>query len=453
MEAEPILSQWQIDFLGLAIFENPTAIAVSGGLVVAILLLASAAISGSEIAFFSLSPNDKKKLEEDSRGANKKILDLVNKPRMLLATILISNNFINIAIVLVSDFVIQLLLPSSIKADTFTHFLITVVGVTFLLVLFGEIAPKVYANQFNIRLSRFMSNPLTILRTLLFLPATALVSGGSVLEKRLGDGTSNVTSREDIDEAIDLTVSQGQGTEAEADLLKSILKFGEVPVKQIMNPRVDIIALDSTLGYHEVLSIVKKSGYSRIPVYENDLDHIIGILYAKDLIGALDESDDFQWQNLMRTEMLFVPEAKKIDDLLKEIQLQRKHLAVVVDEYGGTAGLVTLEDILEEIVGDIKDEFDAEAEVDYRKIDDYNYEFEAKTLINDFCKVMDVPVETFDDIRGDSDSLAGMVLEVTKRFPSKNRKITHKGYSFTVTAVSRRRIELILVTLPKSVIS
>ncbi len=448
MEAEPILTSWLIQLLILATL-SPVGIAIIGGLIVALLLLASAAISGSEIAFFSLSPNDKKALEEENLTSNKNILDLISQPRMLLATILIGNNFVNIAIVLVSDFVIQLLLPESIKANTLAHFLITVIGVTFLLVLFGEIAPKVYANQFNIRLSRFMAKPLIALRTLFYLPATALVSGGALLENRLGKRANNATSREDIDEAIDLTVSYEQGTEEEADLLKSILKFGEVAVKQIMQPRIDIVALNNKLGYHEVLSIVKESGYSRIPVFEHDLDHLVGILYAKDLIGSLDQDDNFDWQRLVRTEMLIVPEAKKIDDLLKEIQLQRKHLAIVVDEYGGTVGLVTLEDILEEIVGEIKDEFDDEPEVDYRKIDAFNFEFEGKTLINDFCKVIDIQVEIFDDIRGDADSLAGMVLEITKRFPNKNQKITYSDYTFTITDVSKRRIEHIMVTLPK----
>lgn len=431
---------------------NPLFTGVIGILAIIILLLFSALMSGSEIAFFSISENDKKKLSQENSNVSNQILNLLKKPRTLLATILISNNFVNIAIILVAQIVIQIYLPEQIKSNPILDFLITVVGITFLLVLFGEIAPKVYANQFNIRLSKIMASPINTLKTIFYLPTTALVASSLFLEKMLvrRSNTGKLTNRREIDRAIDLTVKNEIGTsDEEANILKSIIKFGEVSVKQIMQPSIDIVAIEKNMNYAQVLAIVKESGYSRFPVYENDLDHIVGILYVKDLIKHLNQNDDFHWQTLVREAIIFVPEAKKIDDLLNDIQIQRKHMAIVVDEYGGTLGLVTLEDILEEIVGDIKDEFDDDPEVDYRKIDDFNYEFEAKTLINDFCRVMNIDSSTFDQVRGDADSLAGLILEITGHFPVKNQKIVYSPYTFTVTGVSKRRIEHILVTLPK----
>ncbi len=430
---------------------NPFLTGGIGILAIIVLLFFSALMSGSEIAFFSISENDKKKLNEENSSVSRQILSLLKKPRTLLATILISNNFVNIAIVLVAQIVIQIYLPEQVKSNPILDFLITVVGITFLLVLFGEIAPKVYANQFNIRLSKMMAGPISTLKNIFYLPTTGLVVSSLFLEKLLvrRNNIGKSTSRKEIDRAIDLTVKNETGANEEANILKSIIKFGEVAVKQIMQPRIDIIAIEKNMSYSQVLAVVKESGYSRLPVYEGDLDHIVGILYVKDLIGHLNQDYDFEWQTLVREAILFVPEAKKIDDLLNDIQIQRKHMAIVVDEYGGTLGLVTLEDILEEIVGDIKDEFDDDPEVDYRKIDEWNYEFEAKTLINDFCRVMNIDSSTFDQVRGDADSLAGLVLEITGHFPVKNQKIVCLPYTFTITGVSKRRIEHILVTLPK----
>jgi len=417
------------------------------GLSIVLLLICSALISGSEIAFFSLNENDKKKLEEEEGKIGQRILLLLDQPRKLLATILISNNFVNIAIILVA----ALLIPDNITNNKVIDILITVVGVTFLLVLFGEISPKVYANRYNIRLAKFMVTPLNILNALFYLPSTVLVSSSKFLERRFAHRIGQSHSREDIDEAIDLTVNQEEGSSQDADILKSIVKFGEVPVKQIMRPRVDVVAVDVETPYSELLKIIKDSGYSRIPVHENDFDQVIGILYVKDLIGHLQKEDTFKWQELVREDTLFVPEAKKIDDLLRKFQLEHKHLAIVVDEYGGSAGIVTLEDILEEIIGDIRDEFDDEPDVEYRQIDAYNYEFEGKTLINDFARVVKIDNTIFEEARGDSDSLAGMILELTGKFPSKNQVIEYQSYLFKVTAMSKRRIEKVLVTLPKEV--
>ncbi|MEN0051613.1 MAG: gliding motility-associated protein GldE [Bacteroidota bacterium] len=432
----------------LHLSSHPLLFSIQDGMLILsilLLLICSALISGSEIAFFSLTDNDKKKLEEEGSKVGLRILYLLDQPRKLLATILISNNFVNVAIIIVS----ALLIPENITGNKVIDFSITVVGVTFLLVLFGEISPKVYANRYNIRLAKFMANPLHILNALFYLPSIILVSSGKFLERRFAHRISQSHSREDIDEAIDLTVNQEEGSSQDADILKSIVKFGEVPVKQIMRPRVDVIAVDIETTYSELLKIIKDSGYSRIPIYENDFDKVVGVLYVKDLIGHLHKKDVFKWQNLIRKDTVFVPEAKKIDDLLRQFQLEHKHLAIVVDEYGGSAGIVTLEDILEEIIGDIRDEFDDEPDVEYRQIDAYNYEFEGKTLINDFARVFKIDHTIFEEARGDSDSLAGMILELTGKFPSKNQVIEHQNYAFKVTAMSKRRIEKVLVTLPK----
>lgn len=410
-----------------------------------VLLVCSALISGSEIAFFSLKENDFKTLEEEGSKISQLILHLIEKPRKLLATILISNNFINVGIIILS----AILLPENLTNIPWLDFVINVIGITFLLVLFGEISPKVYANLYNIRLAKIMARPLYILNFLFAFPGFILVSGGRFLEQRFAHRISESHSREEIDEAIDLTVTMEEGSSQDADILKSIVKFGDVPVKQIMQPRVDVVSLDIDMPYNEILAIVKESGYSRLPVHTNDFDTVKGILYVKDLIGHRYEDNSFRWQNLVREDLLFVPEAKKIDALLREFQTERKHFAIVVDEYGGSAGIVTLEDILEEIIGDIRDEFDEDPDVEFRQIDDYTYEFEGKTSINDFARVIGVDQSVFDKARGDADSLAGMILQITGRFPVKNTIIRYEDYHFKVNTMTKRRIEKVLVTLPK----
>jgi len=428
-------------------------------------------ITGSEVAFFSLTHNDFARLrEEDSRPA-RRILKLKEKPRTLLATILISNNFINIAIVLVANYLLVKLLPETAFSGwaqairswfpslTLTDatiariiiFLITVLGVTFLILLFGEVAPKIYARFNNLRLARSMSAPLVGLVGVFYPVSRLLVKGSSLIEKRLETRThpANIASREDFGEAIELTVRNGQNAPEEIDILKSIVKFGDVTVKQIMRSRVDVVAVDEKIGYRELLGVVKESGYSRIPVFREDFDHVIGILYVKDLLGNLDESDDFRWQELLRPNVLFVPEAKHINDMLKEFQSSRMHMAIVVDEYGGTSGLVTLEDILEEVIGEIRDEFDDDVEVQYKQLDPWNFLFEGKTLLNDVCRVIGIETSTFDKVKGDADSLAGLILETSGQLPKKGTEFHIRGYTFKITAVSKRRIEEIQVTLPK----
>ncbi len=452
----------------------PAAEIVFGVLSILFLLMGSALISGSEVAFFSLTSNDFDKLQQENTSSGNRILILKDKPRSLLATILISNNFINIAIVILSEFTLRRILPEavftnwgesllsilpfavSLSSATIARaisFLITVVGVTFLLVLFGEVAPKVYAKINNVTLARLMSGPLVFLMSIFSPLSNILVRSTKIIEMRLARTAKGnpITSREDIDEAIELTVSNEKDAEQEIDILKRIVKFGDVSVKQIMTSRVDVVAIDFRIGYPELLQVARSSGFSRIPVYENDFDNVTGILYVKDLLGYLNEGEHFEWQQLIRTNVLYVPEAKKIDDLLRQFQREHLHMAVVVDEYGGSSGIVTLEDVLEEIIGDIKDEFDAEPEVLFKKIDDYNYLFEGKTLLNDACRALGISISSFDEVKGDSDTLAGLILELHGRLPKKDTVIAYNQYSFKIVSVSKRRIEQILLTLPRNV--
>lgn len=446
--------------------------AIIGLLGIVVLLVLSALISGSEVAYFSINNNDWKQLNSEESVSSQLILQMIEKPRTLLATILISNNFINVAIVILSSFLQARFLPDAIfnswatslcsvlnyrdqaTIDWVSYLLgtsITVVGVTALLVLFGEIAPKVYARQNNIGLARLMARPLHILMRIFSPFSFLLVSWTRDLEGRLHSRTiaGNVTSREDIDEAINLTVNLGEHSAKETDLLKRIIKFGDVSAKQIMRSRVDVVAVDFRLDYHELLQTVRQSNFSRIPVYDDDFDNVTGILYVKDLLGYLGEEMDFEWQALIRPDVLYVPEAKKIDDLLRDFQKEHMHMAIVVDEYGGSSGIVTMEDILEEVLGEIKDEFDDEVEVIYRQLDAYNFLFEGKTLLNDVCRIIGVDTTTFDEVRGDSDTVAGLVLELIGEIPKKETEVKCNDYNFKIVQVSKRRIVQVLITLPK----
>ncbi|MCP3929702.1 MAG: gliding motility-associated protein GldE [Bacteroidetes bacterium] len=457
-------------FIPLISLSGPELVGTS--ILLLLLLMGSALVSSSEVAFFSLTHNDFHILQEEDSHSGKQILYLKDKPRKLLATILISNNFINIAIVIVSDYLLRNLLPIELVSSwaegiinllalkslitiegmgRLINFLFTVVGVTFLLVLFGEVAPKVYAKLNNIRIARFMSGPLFFLMKLFSPLSSILVNWTSVLEKKLEKRrqSSGKTSKKEIDEAIELTVQDEKGANQEINILKSIVKFGDVTAKQIMRSRVDVVAVDFRIPYSELLEVIKNSGYSRIPVYDNDFDNLIGILYAKDLLGHLNEKADYEWKQLARTDIYYVPEAKKIDDLLKEFQKRHLHMAVVVDEYGGSSGIVTLENIMEEVIGEIKDEFDDEPEVVYKKIDDYNYLFEGKTLLNDLCRVVGIDTSTFDENRGDADSIAGLILELTGRMPKVDTVFSYNGFKFKIVSVSKRRIEQVQLTLPK----
>ncbi len=439
-------------------------------LLLVIMLLASAMLSGSEIAYFSIGPTDIEQLKQEGKQWSERMLELLSNEDKLLATILVFNNLINIGIVIVSDSILHTIFPvefylnlgtklhdlpgfNLIDIESISGFLnvfITVVCVTSLLVLFGEIIPKVYAKFNYLKFAKLLSYVLTKL-VWFFTPITSfLVNGSEFLEKKLSKNSNGDISAEEMDAAIKLTIKGHKHGKADFDILKAITQFGDVSVKQIMTSRVDIGAIDSEASFKEVMKFIRSSGYSRIPVYENNIDQIIGILYVKDFIKYIDAPDDLKWTEHIRAELMYVPESKKIDDLLNEFQEQKKHMAIVVDEFGGCEGLVTLEDIMEEIVGDIKDEFHLES-ISFKKIDDFNYEFDGKTLINDFCKLLDIDIDYFDKIKGDSDSLAGLILENFGFFPVKNQVISLKSFLFKIKEIDKRRIINIKVTIPKKI--
>ena len=439
---------------------------------VIILLIASAAISGAEVAFFSLGPQDFHDLQNENSVSSRRILYLRDHPRTLLASMLIGNNFINIAIVIVSDFLLKSLIGKStfiywgtstynisffafFEAQHWTgifEFMVTALVVTFILVLFGEITPKLYANHNNLKLTRTLSGMLIVLHRILRPFSRILVKSSHFIEGRMSrHGSLDFgASKEEIDRAIDLTVLHEKDAEKEKTILKSIIKFGDVAVKQIMKARVDIVCLEFDSDFKEVMQVVRESGYSRIPIYTDDLDHLKGILYVKDLLGHFQEGQAFQWQELIRTNMLYVPEAKKINEVLNDFRQQKMHMAIVVDEYGGTAGLVTLEDIMEEVIGDIRDEFDDETDISYEQIDEFTYLFDGKTMINDMSKILQIEKSIFDTIRGDADSIAGLFLEMIGQIPRKNAEIKYNQYIFKVVSVNKRRIEKIQVTISKT---
>jgi gliding motility-associated protein GldE len=436
-------------------------------LLLLILLIFSGMVSGSEIAFFSLKPGDIENLKNENTKTSKRILKLKEKPRKLLATILISNNFINIAIIILSEAIIwgvfsnelfvawgqsvhDLMPWDSMSAESWgraINFLIVTLGATFLLVLFGEVAPKIYASLNNIKFARTMALPLSFLNKIFSSVSTLMVNMSSKIEKKMDNSSSKSVVMEDLNEAINLAVSNDEDSIEEIDILKGILKFTEVPVKQIMRSRVDVIAIDFDEKFFSVLQLIKETGYSRFPVYKEDKDNIAGILHTKDLLGFLEESDSFKWQEHIRNNVLFVPEFKMINDLLKEFQLKRSHMAIVVDEYGGSEGIVTLEDVMEEVIGEIKDEFHDIEDIEYEKIDDSNYIFEGKTMLNDVCRIIGKDTNIFDEIRGDADSIAGLILETTGKIPKVSKEIFFDSIRFTVVKVSNRRIEQIKLTL------
>jgi gliding motility-associated protein GldE len=439
-----------------------------------VLLLFSALISGSEVAFFSLTSSDYEEIELENTPVSQRILELRESPQYLLATILIANNFINIAIVLLSELLLSELFPSELfvswaagiqKILAFTRswselemanvfgFLVTVIGVTFLLVLFGEVAPKIYARYNRMKLARIMSGPLYRMYQVFTPLSSLLVKGTEFLENSLKTRSDDAAaaSREEIDEAIDLTVSNDEANEhslQDVDILKRIVKFSNVTVRQIMKARVDVTSVDRIITYQELLEVVRQSGYSRIPVYEEDFDNVVGILYAKDLLGHLHEEGSFNWNSLVRTEVYFIPESKKISDLLREFQQEKMHMAIVIDEFGGTEGLVTLEDIMEEVIGDIHDEFDDAQEIIYEKVDDNNFIFDGKTLLNDVYRITGLDNDTFDAVKGESESFAGLILEMLGTFPVGDQEIEYPPYRFKVVSLGSRRIEEILITLP-----
>lgn len=396
------------------------------------LLLCSALASASEVAYFSLSPGELEKLKE--KGYDK-VANLHQKPNLLLSTILITNNFVNVGIVILSTYLVNSLFDFS--GNPVLGFIIQVIGVTFIILLFGEIIPKLYANRSQVKMAIFMAGPLTFL-TYLFRPlSTLLIRSTSLISKRMAkkDGLS----MDQLSKALELT--EDAEINDEKDILDGIVRFSNIAAIDIIRPRINIIALDIEDSFEVVKNVVIEHGYSRLPVYRENLDTIEGILYVKDLLAHLKEPQNFAWQSLIRP-AYFVPETKKINDLLEEFQVKKVHMAIIVDEYGGTSGIVTMEDILEEIVGEINDEYD-EKEETYTKLSNNTYIFEACTLLNDFIKIVDADPDSFKDIEGEADTLAGLILEIKGELPGKNDVITYQSHKFTILEVDNRRIKKI----------
>lgn len=413
-------------------------------LVIALLIM-SALISGAEVAFFSLNP---KLLESDESSENNSdpttaaIIKLLEKPKRLLATILVVNNFINIAIVLVFSSLGEYFF-STIE-NPIVLLLIEIGVITSIILVFGEILPKIYANRNPLNFSKMMIGPVTFAdRYLLFWITIPMSRITQILEARLGQKNNNF-SVDQLSQALELT-SDEDTTSEEQKILEGIVNFGNTDTKQVMCPRIDIFALSESMTMSEIIPKILDEGFSRIPIYSENVDKIKGILYVKDLLPEI-ENKDFNWQSIIK-EPFYVPENKKLDDLLREFQLKKIHLAIVVDEYGGTSGLITLEDIIEQIVGEISDEFDDDA-LHYSKLDQNTYVFDAKINLKDFFKVIDLEdFEAFERIKGDAETLAGMLLELTQKFPFKNQIITHENIQFVVEDVDQKRIKRVKVKL------
>lgn len=430
----------------LGVFNSAGAIVL-----VLLLLLCSALISASEVALFSLTPAQKEEIagSEDSKSKNVIRLleepDKASAPKRLLATILIANNAVNIAFVLVSSGLTGALF-AGMHTEPWVRVFVEVALITFIILMFGEIIPKVFASGNNIAVARFMATPLLVIQRILSPISWLLLRLGRVIEKWMGTPDAGNISVDDLGHALELTQDEHR-TQGEHRILEGIVTFGEKEVGQIMTPRMDIASLHHEEPYAEVLAQILDKGYSRWPVYSKSMDEITGFLFVKDLLPHLDDQE-YHWQQLIRP-AFFVPEHKKIDDLLQEFQQQKIHLAIVVDEYGGTSGLVTLEDILEEIVGDISDEFDDE-ETRYSKLDERTYVFEGKVSLVDVYRILDIDGEPFEDARGDSSTLAGFVIEQAGRIPEKGDQIEFAGFDFVIESADKRRIKRIKITLPET---
>lgn len=420
---------------------SPDIKIVIGFIVIIILLIGSALMSASEVAFFSFRPED---IEHFKTNKNKKfraVLNLYNNPEKLLSTVLVANNTINIAIVLLAAYLSSMMFDFS--SEPVLGFIINVVVITFLLLFFGEVMPKVYASRNHVSLALLMAYPLTLLEKI-FQPVTSLlIFSSSFVKKRTGTRRSNI-SMDDLSDALELT--SDDFTEDEK-ILKGIVNFGNINVSAIMCSRTDVTAIDIKSGFDEIVPAIISSGFSRIPVYSGSFDSVKGILYAKDVLPYINNPSGFKWQALLRPPY-FVPETKKINDLLKEFQTKKIHMAVVIDEYGGTSGIVTLEDILEEIVGEISDESDEDLML-FHKLDEKTYIFEAKILLNDFCKVLGIEEDLFEEVRGESETLAGLMLELTGEIPQKDRVINYGDFVFRIESSDRRRIKEVRVELKK----
>lgn len=411
-------------------------------LIIGVLLFFSAMISASEVAFFSLKADALDQCRDSEKDSEKNVSTLLKKPRLLLATILIMNNFVNVAVVTFATFLMWDMTGTRQPTQTVVG-IVTFIA-TFAITFFGEIIPKVYAAQHNLSFAKKMGRIWLTLESVWRPVSWALLSMSNIVEKRI-EKKGYSTTVEELNQALELTTQNSESSEEEREILKGIVNFGTLTVRQVMKARIDISAVEVDLSFAELMDQVNKSGFSRIPVYKESLDRIEGILYIKDLLPYLEEKENFKWQKLLRPGF-FVPESKKLDSLLKDFQSKHVHMAIVVDEYGGTAGLITLEDLIEEIIGDINDEFD-EVVSGYQKIDDHTYTFEGKTSIHDLCKVVDVDPNFFDGVKGDNESLGGLFLELHNSLPKVGDTVSHDRYTFTVLSVDNRRIKKIRVVI------
>ena len=405
-----------------------------------ILLFCTAMIAATEVAFFSLSQKDLDDLGQKNPSKYLIINQLLSKPKKLLATILVANNFLHIAVVILFGFSLDKLF-STITIPVL-KFIVEVILVTFLILLFGEVLPKVYASRNNVKFASFIAYPLLILDKFLSPISIPLRSLTIFIQEKLGK-QKTIFSVDQLSQALELTSTEDT-THEEQKLLEGIVSFGNTDTKQVMSPRIDLFALDIEESFAEIFPKIIEKGYSRIPVYNDNIDHIEGVLFVKDLIPHINKKE-FDWKTLIR-EPFFVPENKKLDDLLKDFQRMKSHLAIVVDEYGGTSGLVSLEDVIEEIVGDISDEFDDE-NINYSQIDERNYLFEGKINLKDFYRIIDVNEDSFEIRKGEAETLAGFILEIIGNFPKKGQKIHFENCLFTIEVVDNKRVKQIKVTI------
>ena len=417
---------------------TPSTGAIIAGLLACALLFVSGFASGSEIAFFSLSPADLSELDEEKNEEDKRIKQLREESERTLATILIANNLVNVTIIMLFGYFFDHAVDFG--NAWWLEFVCMTVLLTFLLLLFGEIMPKVYAGQQPLRFCRGAVNGILLCRKLFYPFASIVMSSGRLADKVVLK-ESHALSVDDLEQALELT--DKEDIKDEQRILEGIVRFGDETAKEIMTSRQDVVDLDFKLTYQEVLQCIVENNYSRIPVYQDNSDNIRGILYIKDLLPHLSKGSAFRWQSLIRPPY-FVPETKKIDDLLREFQENKVHIAIVVDEFGGTSGIVTLEDVLEEIVGEINDEYD-EDEKNYQRINSNTYIFEGKTLLSDFYKILNLDDETFEEVEGDADSLAGLLLEIKGEFPKLHEKLEYQNFTFEVMEMEERRISKIKI--------
>jgi len=409
-------------------------------ILVILLFMLSFLMAGSEIAFFSLTFKDINVLKTKKQPAYRRIVSLLDQPKTLLASMLISNSFINIGIILISNILIDSWI-AGLQLTFWPVFLLKVGSVTFLLLLFGEVLPKVWATHHKIWFAATASLVIEIFGSIFYRFSKRMVRLSDRVERRFSSESSSTMDSSNLDYAIDL-LPEHEATSEEKSILKGIRKFGDTTVKQVMRTRLDVCGIDHSYPFRDVIKKIEELHYSRLPVYRHNLDEVVGMLHTKDILPFINEPAEFDWHTLMR-QPYFVHEQKLIEDLLQEFRNRRIHFAVVVDEFGGTSGIVTLEDVMEEIIGEIKDEFDEE-ESNNKKIDDHNYIFEGKTMINDACKAMKLPADTFDALRGDSDSLAGLVLEIAGEFPQVNEEVASGDYIFVPLEIHKNRLAIFL---------